>query len=211
VFESGPAIDDRFHSKVAIFLDEIELFIALLENVRELPETPEWADERAAATFQMLDFIRRIGRDGLYVRFVHQLKGIFVREKNWLAAGLTLKLHADLYDWRAEGDLVDRCTEGDLNLPAQTSFARKEAIYRHCLEYFGESIPLISPDRYIDISAEAQAYEQALEMADELCSQHRKITWDVSKISELLAYQAKLWDQIRLSRRQKPEYYRVVS
>jgi dedicator of cytokinesis protein 3 len=145
VFETGPAIDDRFHSKVAIFLDEIELFIALLENVRELPETPEWADERAAATFQMLDFIRRIGRDGLYVRFVHQLKDIFVREKNWLAAGLTLKLHSDLYDWRAEGDLVDRCTEGDLNLPAQTPFARKEAIYRHCLEYFGEYIPLLSP------------------------------------------------------------------
>lgn len=95
----------------------------------------------------MLDFIRRIGRDGLYVRFVHQLKDIFVREKNWLAAGLTLKLHSDLYDWQAEGDLVDRCTEGDLNLPAQTPFARKEAIYRHCLEYFGEYIPLLSPDQ----------------------------------------------------------------
>lgn len=64
---------------------------------------------------------------------------------------------------------------------------------------------------HADVSVEGQAYEQALEMADELCTQHRMITWDAGKISELLAYQAKLWDQIRTSRRQKPEYYRVVS
>lgn len=147
MFETGPAIDDKFHSKVAIFLDEIELFIALLENVRELPDTPEWADERAAATYQMLDFIRRIGRDGLYVRFVHQLKDIFIREKNWLSAGMTLKLHAELYEWQADGDLLDRCTEGDLALPAQTPFARKEAIYRHCLEYFGGSVPRSGMDK----------------------------------------------------------------
>jgi dedicator of cytokinesis protein 3 len=77
VFENGPTIDDIFHTKVALFLDEIELFIALLENVRELPETPDWAEERAAATYQMLDFIKRIGRQGLYIRFIHQLKDLF--------------------------------------------------------------------------------------------------------------------------------------
>lgn len=63
---------------------------------------------------------------------------------------------------------------------------------------------------HADGTAEGQAYEQALEMADELCIQHRKITWDAGKISELLAYQANLWNQIRTSRRQRPEYYRVV-
>lgn len=142
VFETGPTIDDTFHTKVALFLDEIELFIALLENVRELPDTPDWADERACATYQMLDFIKRIGRQGLYIRFIHQLKDMFIKEKNWMSAGLTLKLHADLYEWTTEGDLVDAFKEGDLALPAQTQFERKEAIYRHCLDYFGQSLIL---------------------------------------------------------------------
>jgi len=39
---------------------------------------------------------------------------------------------------------------------------------------------------------------------------HQTVTWDAEKISELLAYQAKLWDQIRTTPRQKPEYYRVA-
>lgn len=137
VFETGPTIDDTFHTKVALFLDEIELFIALLENVRELPDTPDWADERACATYQMLDFIKRIGRQGLYIRFIHQLKDMFIKEKNWMSAGLTLKLHANLYEWTIEGDLVDAFKEGDLALPAQTQFERKEAVYRHCLDCFG--------------------------------------------------------------------------
>ena len=141
VFENGPTIDDTFHAKVALFLDEIELFIALLENVRELPETPDWAEERAAATYQMLDFIKRIGRQGLYIRFIHQLKNLFIKEKNWISAGLTLKLHADLYEWTTEGE-VENFAEGDLALPSQTPFERKEAIYRYCLDYFGMSFNL---------------------------------------------------------------------
>lgn len=87
----------------------------------------------------MLDFIRRIGREGLYIRFVHQLKDIFLKNKNWLSAGLTLKLHADIYDWRMDGDMLTGSQEGELLLPSQTQFERKEAIYRQCLEYFGES------------------------------------------------------------------------
>jgi hypothetical protein len=64
---------------------------------------------------------------------------------------------------------------------------------------------------FVDPVVEAKAYEQALRMAEELCEQHRKITWDVGKITELLTYQSNLWEQIRTTRRQKPEYYRVVS
>ena len=85
----------------------------------------------------MLDFIRRIGRDGLYIRFVHQLKDMFIKDKNYLSAGLTLKLHADMYDWKIDGDKVGESNEGHLILPAQTHFDRKESIYRQCLELFG--------------------------------------------------------------------------
>lgn len=86
----------------------------------------------------MLGFIRRIGRDALYIRFVHQLKDIFLKDKHYLSAGLTLKLHADMYGWKIDGDRVGESNEGGLVLPAQTQFERKEAIYRQCLDYFGQ-------------------------------------------------------------------------
>lgn len=213
VFETGPTIDDTFHSKVGLFLEEIELFIALLDNVRELPDTPAWADERAAATYQMLDFIRRIGRDGLYIRFVHQLKDIFLHDKNWLSAGLTLKLHADMYEWKIGGDLLDECREGDLELPAQTQFQRKEAIYRQCLDYFGKHPPIPATLSRADRTAivEAEAFEHALELSEEMSRQHRKTTWNVERLSESLRHQADLWGKMASTRRHKPEYYRVVS
>lgn len=137
VFEATPTIDEAFQAKVSRFLEEIELFIALLENVRELPQTPEWADERASATYQMLDFIRRLGRQELYIRFVHQLKDIFVGMGNWTGAGQSLKLHADLYEWKVDGDWVEGFERDGVKMPAQSQFARKEALYYHALDCYG--------------------------------------------------------------------------
>lgn len=63
----------------------------------------------------------------------------------------------------------------------------------------------------LTVSAEAQAYVHSLELVEELAQQHRQKTWNVDRLSELSSYQAKLWEQFGSSRRQKPEYYRVVS
>ena len=58
--------------------------------------------------------------------------------------------------------------------------------------------------------AEAEAYELALELCQELTQQHRRLTFKVSKLSELLTQQARLWGKIGQSSRPKPEYFRVV-
>ncbi len=61
------------------------------------------------------------------------------------------------------------------------------------------------------IVAEAEAYELALELCQELTQQHQRLTFKLSKLSELLTHQARLWEMIGQSSRQKPEYFRVVS
>ena len=121
------------------FLTEIELFIDLLLAIRDLPDTSEWATERAAATYRLMDFILRIGRQDLYIRFVHQLVAISLEVRDLIAVGLALKLHADLYDWATiDGDLLDAfASESGVSLPAQTQWARKEALYYLAVDYFG--------------------------------------------------------------------------
>jgi dedicator of cytokinesis protein 3 len=128
-----------FRNKVSQFLEEVELFIALLESVRELPQTPEWAEERSVATYQMLDFIRRLGRQELYIRFIHQLRDTFLQNGNYTSAGISLKLHAELYEWKIGGEWVDGFKWDGMDLPPQSQFGRKEALYYHALNHFGES------------------------------------------------------------------------
>lgn len=139
VFESTPSIDETFRSKVGTFLDEVELFIDLLLAVRDLPESTEWKEERVAATYRLMEFIRRIGRTDLYVRFVYQLVQIMVNSRDWLGAGLALKLHADLHPWSHEGEMMDAFNEGGIHLPIQTPFARRESLCYHAIDYFGAS------------------------------------------------------------------------
>jgi len=138
VFAASPEIDARFHSKVGIFLDEVEVFIDLLLAVRNLPETPEWKDERAAATFRLMQFVRNVGRDDLYIRHAHYLLRLNLETRDWLGAGLALKMHAEMYDWKVDGDLVDVFRGGKIDLPAQSQFARRESLYYYVIDYFGK-------------------------------------------------------------------------
>lgn len=133
----SPKIDASFHVKVGAFLDEVELFIDLLLALRDLPETNDWAEERAAAVCQLMLFVQRVGRSDLYIRFVHQLVNIHVANRDWLGAGLALRLHADVYNWTSQ-ELVDEFRDGPMIFPAQSTFARKEAIYYHAIDYLGK-------------------------------------------------------------------------
>ncbi|BEI88066.1 uncharacterized protein CcaverHIS019_0107840 [Cutaneotrichosporon cavernicola] len=194
VFEETPEIDSNFRSHVGSFLDQVELFIDLLMAVRDLPETPQWKEERVAATYRLMEFFSKVGRDDLYIRFVHHLVAINIQAEDWFGAALALKLHANLYEWRVNGPLFDQFRQGNIRLAAQTQFERKEALLYHVLDYL----------------AEAEAYEQAVEICQEIVQQHRLKTFDVQHISELLQHEAKLWEQIGTSTRPKPEYFRVA-
>ncbi|KAL7418467.1 Deoxycytidine kinase 1 [Cryptotrichosporon argae] len=194
VFEAAPHVDPAFTQRVSGFLDAVELFIDLLMAVRDLPETPEWKDERASATVRLMDFFKRINRIDLYIRFIHVLVAINLEGRDWLGAGLALKLHADLYEWTLDGERLPDFIEGNLELPAQTQFERKEALLYHALDYL----------------AEAEAYEFAVTICQELVLEHQRLTYDVARISELLAHQARLWERMGTSSRTKPDYFRVA-
>lgn len=139
LYESKPSPNPTFATQFSTFLDEVELFIDLLLGVRDLPESVEWKDERASAIYRLMDFLKRLGRTELYIRFVHQLVGVNTEAKDWLAAGMARKMHAEAYEWSGEGGLVDAWKGADIKLPAQTQFARRESLYYHAIDYFGES------------------------------------------------------------------------
>ncbi|WVR07765.1 hypothetical protein IAU60_004808 [Kwoniella sp. DSM 27419] len=194
VFESSPEIDETFTNKVSGFLDEIELFIDLLLSLRDIPDTAKWAEERASATYRLMTFVEGIGRPDLYIRFLYQLLDIAMDNRDWLAAGLALKMHADSLAWNVGGDLLAQMHCKGIRLPPQNMFARKEALYYHAIQ----------------LLVKAEAYEFALVLCQELTIQYQSLTFNVEKLSDLLTYQAKLWEGIASSTRPKPEYFRVA-
>lgn len=80
LFESSN-VDDQLRQRVSDFLDSVDLFLELLMNVRELPEGEEFQDDRVIATLRLMNFIRRIGRDEIYIKYVHQLVNVSLSRK----------------------------------------------------------------------------------------------------------------------------------
>jgi dedicator of cytokinesis protein 3 len=69
-------VDEELRKRVWAFLESVDLFLELLLNVRALPEGEEFQDDRVIATLRLMNFIRRIGRDEIYIKYVHQLVNV---------------------------------------------------------------------------------------------------------------------------------------
>ncbi|KAF8586680.1 hypothetical protein K439DRAFT_1340268 [Ramaria rubella] len=190
LFDNSP-VDEALRHRVATFLESVDLFLELLLNVRALPEGEEFQDDRVIATLRLMNFIRRIGRDEIYIKYVHQLVNMHLQSQNYVEAALTLKLHSDLHDWDLN-TYIDPME--DLGLPRQTAFARKETLCLLILDYLGKG----------------KAWESAIEICKELSYQHSEVTFNYARLSEILMHQATLLEHIVTDQRHYPDYFMVA-
>ncbi|KAG9050696.1 hypothetical protein FS837_003034 [Tulasnella sp. UAMH 9824] len=190
LFDSS-SLDGQLKERVGEFLDLVDLFLELLLSVRGLPEGEEYQDDRVIATLRLMNFIRRIGRDEMYIKYVHQLVNMHLQGHNYVEAALTLKLHADLHEWDLNS-FVDPMPE--LDLPRQSQFVRKETLCLLILDYLGKG----------------KAWESAVEICKELGFQHSEVTFNYQRLSEILGHQAMLLEHIVTDQRYYSEYFRVA-
>ncbi|OJA18408.1 hypothetical protein AZE42_06392, partial [Rhizopogon vesiculosus] len=190
LFESSE-VDEQLRERVSIFLDSVDAFLKLLLNVRRLPDGEEFADDRVIATLRLMNFIRDIGREEMYIKYVHQLVNAHLQSQNYVEAALTLKLHSDLHHW----DLYSFVGPmEDLGLPQQSHFHRKETLCLLILDYLGKG----------------KAYESAIEICKELAKQHAEVTFNYARLAEILRHQAALYEHIITDQRYYSDYFRVV-
>ena len=162
LFTSHASLPPTFSSAFTYFLEQVESFIGLLLQLRELPESTQWTDERADAIFQLMDFVQRQGRTQLYARFAGQLVGIHVQQGDEVSAGFATHLQALAYDWDEDKARVVPALPQDEGagagrrkkmqgyaLPSQTHWARRESLYLLAIDHFSQScIPLRSGARH---------------------------------------------------------------
>ncbi|CUA66609.1 Dedicator of cytokinesis protein 3 [Rhizoctonia solani] len=190
LFDSS-SLDPVLRNRVEEFLDSVNLFLDLLMNVRELPDGDEYQDDRVIATLRLMNYTRKIGRDEMYIKYVHQLVNMHLNSENYVEAALTLKLHADLHEWDLHA-FVEALPE--LDLPRQSQFARKEVLYLLIIEYLSKG----------------KAWETAVEICRELAAQHAEVSFDYRRLAEIMVHQAALLEHIVTDQRYYSEYFRVA-
>ncbi|KAL4080221.1 hypothetical protein V8B97DRAFT_1914290 [Scleroderma yunnanense] len=190
LFESSE-VEEQLQERVSTFLDSVDAFLKLLLSVRSLPDGEEFADDRVIATLRLMNFIREIGREEMYIKYVHQLVNAHLQSQNYVEAALTLKLHSDLHEW----DLYSFVPPmEDLGLPQQSQFHRKETLCLLILDYLGKG----------------KAYESAIEICKELAKQHTEVTFNYARLAEILRHEATLLEHIIVDQRYYPDYFKVA-
>lgn len=218
--ETIDCLDASFKSKhlaegisQKLFVNEL---LELFENLARLPNDPLWqaikemiavVDElldllgavhstditeasRIIHTLQLMDFLKDMQKQNIYIRYVHQLAGVQAQLHNHAEAGLALRLHADLYSWGSSN--VPPLS--DPTFPRQTAFERKEQLYFEMIRHYEEGA----------------AWSSALSSYRELANQYEHNHYDFAKLARTQRSMAKIYESITKWEKPMPRYFRVI-
>ncbi|RUS82675.1 hypothetical protein EGW08_009578, partial [Elysia chlorotica] len=139
-------------------------------------------------TCRYINFYKDSRRD-MYIRYISRLYELHLQANNFVEAGLTLRLYANLLAWSAVA------LPADMSYPGQTEARRKEELFSRILDCFDKG----------------KAWEYGLPLCKEL-AEHYESTFQYKKLGQILQKQATFLDRILEGKklRQDMAYYRVA-
>lgn len=181
--------DEELLEAVKSLVGTIDVLLDLLIAVHASDVSSEAM--RLMETLHLMEFLRDMQRVDRFIGYVHQLANVQAQAKNYVEAGLALRLHADLYDWDPITVLEPL---DDPGFPAQTPFERKEQLYF----------------RMIKLYEEGQSWDNALASYMELADQYEQFTFDFLKLARAQRAMATIYESIARGQRSNPRYFRVA-
>ncbi len=178
---------DGLWQAVKKLVSTIDELLDLLAAVHS-PETSEAV--QIMHTLQLMDYLKDMQKEGMFIRYVHQLADVQRKLQNHTEAGLALRLHASLYQW----DTTTVAALDEPSLPEQTSFERKEQLYFEMIKHFEDGA----------------AWECALTSYKELADQYEHHSYDYSKLARTQHSTARIYESIAKGQRPSPRYFRVI-
>jgi dedicator of cytokinesis protein 3 len=146
--------------------------------------------ESSLHTLRLMDFMKDMQKEDIYIRYVHDLAQAQERSKNNTEAGLALQLHADLYSWNSNKILPALTSP---IFPAQSAFDRKEAIYFQMIQHFENG----------------RAWLLALMAYKKLADLYEHVTFDFFKLARTQRAMGHINESIAKEPRQSPRYFKV--
>ncbi|KAL9599800.1 MAG: hypothetical protein Q9219_003586 [cf. Caloplaca sp. 3 TL-2023] len=178
---------DGLWQAIKSLVSTVDELLDLLAAVHS-PEITEAV--RIMHTLQLMDYLRDMRKEGIFIRYVHQLADVQSVLHNHTEAGLALQLHANLYRWSP-------VTVGALGAPVfpeQTSFERKEQLYFEMITHFEEGA----------------AWDCALACYKELAEQYEHFQYDFAKLARTQHSSARIYERIAKGERPNSRYFKVT-
>ncbi|KAK9237159.1 hypothetical protein V1525DRAFT_433058 [Lipomyces kononenkoae] len=194
LLENFPATDDALGVDAHKLLTTVSRFLDLLVDLHSLPDNDAYNNDRSLCTLSLMKFLKDLGRKDAFVRYVHELVQMQELAGHYAEAGLTLRLHAAMYDWRKD---VHIPALADPKFPAQTSYDRREKLYVQMVKYF----------------ALGNAPELAISTYKELARVYESISFDLDKLAAVTVSMAKIYREelsASATARPQPQYFRVA-
>ena len=180
--------EDPLWEAIKVLVSTIDELLDLLLVVHSVGTTEA---SRIMHTLRLMDFLKGMQKEDIFIRYVHQLAQVQARSRNFAEAGLALRMHADLYVWDVSSTVGALSTPG---FPEQLAFERKERLYFDMIQYFEEG----------------SSWDCALECYRELAEQYQHHVFDFAKLARTQRSTAKIYETIARGEGYGPRYFRVV-
>ncbi|XP_052889360.1 dedicator of cytokinesis protein 3 isoform X2 [Anopheles moucheti] len=168
------------------FISSVTRLLERLLDYRSVMQGDENRDKRMTCTVNLLNFYNdEINRKEMYVRYIYKLLDLHLGAENYVEAGLTLKLYADMLSWDSEN------ISDDSNGPRE--WEQKEKIYKNIISYFDKG----------------KCWEKGIPLCKELAMFYERKRFDYNRLSDVLVQEAKFFQNILTQLRPEPEYFRV--
>ena len=185
VFEGDADSDEGLFNAVKGLISTVDELLDLLVASQSSAST------QSLHALKLMEYMKDMGREDIFIRYVHELADAQAAAGNFTEAGLALQFHADLYEWDHNKLLPETITP---SFPEQTAFERKEALYFSVIQHFEN----------------AQAWAPALACYKELSAHYESTTMDFAKLSRAQSSMARIYDLISKGGKQYSRYFRVV-
>uniref|UniRef100_A0A182JRV2 DOCKER domain-containing protein n=1 Tax=Anopheles christyi TaxID=43041 RepID=A0A182JRV2_9DIPT len=168
------------------FISSVTRLLERLLDYRSVMQGDENRDKRMTCTVNLLNFYNdEINRKEMYVRYIYKLLDLHLGAENYVEAGLTLKLYADMLSWDSEN------ISDESNGPRE--WEQKEKIYKNIISYFDKG----------------KCWEKGIPLCKELAVFYERKRFDYNRLSDVLVQEAKFFQNILTQLRPEPEYFRV--
>lgn len=185
LFEGETIADDLLSNAVKSLVGTVDELLDLLVA------SQNGVSIQSLNALKLMEYMKDMGREDIFIRYVHELAEAQAAAGNFTEAGLALQFHADLYEWDLNKMLPELFTP---TFPTQSAFERREAIYFSVIQHFEN----------------AMAWAPALVCYKELAAHYEHTTMDFAKLSRAQSSMARIYDSIAKGGKQFPRYFRVI-
>ncbi|QLQ79908.1 hypothetical protein HG537_0C05570 [Torulaspora globosa] len=150
----------------------------------------EFDNDRTAVHMEMFTYLLKVNRPELFHQTIYDLYIHFLQRRDNVQAGLCLELLANTYEWNMDDFLPSLNSPP---LPEQSSFARKEYLYKEAAKHFSTGL----------------RFERALCTYRDLIAVYDRINYDLAGLAYTYGEMAKIYNELQTVDRLIPTYFKV--